>query len=117
MDDERYILTLEVCEEYYKRACEIGGLPEDIGARRELRLELQEKYDLNEVEAVNILNGYNFDSYIRLKQYRTEKAIAEEEHVRKTGKKIRKRHSRLDPDYHPSGKQKSEEDDNEETIY
>ncbi len=115
MDDERYILTLEVCAEYYKRTCELGGLPEDVGARRELRIELQEKYHLNEVEAVNILNGYHFDSYIRLKQYRIEKAIADEEYERKTGKKIIKRHSRLDPDFHPSGKLKSEEDD-EETL-
>ena len=117
MDDERYILTLEVCEEYYKRACEIGGLPEDVGARRELRIELQEKYHLNEVEAVNILNGYHFATYVRLQQYKIEKAIAELEYERKTGKKIIKRHSRLNPDYHPSGKHKSEEDDNEETIY
>ncbi len=85
MDNERYILTLEVCEEYYKRACELGGLPEDVGARRELRIELQEKYHLNEIEALNILNGYHFDSYIRLKQYRIEKAIAEEEYVKENG--------------------------------
>lgn len=116
MDDERYILTLEVCEEYYKRACELGGFSQNTGARRELRLELQEKYGLNEVETVNILNGYHFAEYVRLQQYKIEKAIAEQEYERKTGKK-RKRHSRLDPDYHPSGKQKSEEDDNEETIY
>ena len=117
MDNERYILTLEVCEEYYKRACELGGFSQDTGARRELRLELQEKYGLNEVETVNILNGYHYAEYVRVQQYKIEKAIAEQEYERKTGKKKRKRHSRLDSDYHPSGKQKSEEDDNEETIY
>ncbi len=79
MDDERYILTLEVCEEYYKRACELGGFSQDTGARRELRLELQEKYGLNEVEAVNILNGYHFDLYVRIKQYKAEKALKNRE--------------------------------------
>ena len=31
---------------------------------RQLALELMEKYDVSEIEAVNILNGYNVGNYV-----------------------------------------------------
>ena len=38
--------------------------PLDIDLRRELRLELMEKYNLTEIEAVNVLNGRNISDYV-----------------------------------------------------
>lgn len=36
----------------------------DIGARREIRKELQERYGLLEIEAINILNGFYAKHYV-----------------------------------------------------
>ena len=57
-------LTLEVAKEFHKRADALGTSPNDVGAKRELRKELQEKYGLLEVEALNILNGYHLNAYV-----------------------------------------------------
>jgi len=52
-------LTQEVAEEYRVRASQLtDNGRQDIGERRELRIELQEKYGLLEIEAVNIINGF-----------------------------------------------------------
>lgn len=52
-------ITQEIADAYFKRA---QSLPyngrQDIGERRQLRVELQEKYGLLELEAVNIINGF-----------------------------------------------------------
>ena len=57
-------LTLEVAKEYQKKSEALGTSPNDLGAKRELRKELQEKYGIREVEALNILNGYNIAAYV-----------------------------------------------------
>ena len=36
----------------------------DVGERRRLRIELQERYGLLEIEAINILNGYGISDYV-----------------------------------------------------
>lgn len=63
---EREWLTLEIVNEYRKR---IDELPEDgrqdVGMRRKLRIELQERCKLTEVEAINILNGNHISEYIQ----------------------------------------------------
>ena len=59
-------LTIEACQEYYNRA---QALPpngcQDIGERRRLRIELQEKYGIAEIEAINIVNGFHFQEYVQ----------------------------------------------------
>lgn len=58
-------LTKEVCEEYQALAKKANSNdPQDIEKRRELRFELQSKYGLTEIEAVNILNGNNVTDYL-----------------------------------------------------
>lgn len=58
-------LNLEACKEYHNRAL---ALPpngqQDIGERRKLRIELQEKYGIAEIEAINIVNGFHFLEYV-----------------------------------------------------
>lgn len=68
-------LTAAVCEEFQKRVkyyC--GNDGNDIGVRRALRKELQETYGLLEIEAINILNGYNVNDYLR-KYYMIENQL------------------------------------------
>lgn len=57
-------LTLEICQVYRRRALELGTV-NDTGARRDLRIELQKKCDLTEVEAINILDGKHITEYVR----------------------------------------------------
>lgn len=58
-------LTRKIANEYRDRA---RLLPQngqqDIGARRELRMELQARCNLSELEAVNIINGYCIREYV-----------------------------------------------------
>ena len=56
--------TKEVGDEYFERAKSLGESPNDVGARRILRMELQQKYGLLEVEALNVLNGYHIQEYV-----------------------------------------------------
>ena len=65
-------LTEYDAKEYSEKAKALGFLDsQDIGARRELRIELQEQFGLTQVEAINILNGYNIDDYITKLQHIT----------------------------------------------
>lgn len=57
-------LTTEICREYHKKALALGTT-NDVGARRDLRIELQKRCDLIEVEALNILDGKHFSEYVR----------------------------------------------------
>ena len=57
-------LTYDAAKAYYKRAERLPGQDcSDIGERRSLRIELQHRYGLTEIEAVNILNGYRMEEY------------------------------------------------------
>ena len=67
-------LDAKVVEIYHKKALSLSTSINDVGARRQLRIELQQKYGLQEIEAVNILNGYNANDYIT-KYYRIEHKI------------------------------------------
>ncbi len=65
-ENEEFVwLTMEICREYKRRA---DSLPsnngQDIGDRRKLRLELQERCHLAPIEAINILNGVHCDLYV-----------------------------------------------------
>lgn len=60
------LLTQEIARAYRDRA---KALPDngtqDLGKRRELRRELQERCGLTELEAINIINGFQIDDYCR----------------------------------------------------
>lgn len=59
------LLTMKLAREYQKRA---AALPEngrqDIGDRRKLRMELQKRCGLTELQAVNVICGYHAGDYI-----------------------------------------------------
>lgn len=58
------LLTESIAYEYRDRAAKLpyNGM-QDIGERRRLRQELQERCGTTELEAANILNGYHIDVY------------------------------------------------------
>lgn len=58
-------LTKEAVNYYYEQAqkCTCGTLG-DVGQRHQLRKELQERFGLLEIEAVNILNGVHGAFYV-----------------------------------------------------
>ncbi len=60
---ELLVLTAQVANEYRERALQLSGT-EDTGARRDLRMELQSKYGVTEIEAINILNGMHVKQYL-----------------------------------------------------
>ena len=58
-------LTKEAVDYYYEQAqkCSSNN-SQDIGQRRQLRKELQERFGLLEIEAVNILSGVHGPFYV-----------------------------------------------------
>lgn len=58
------LLTFNIACAYRDRAKALpyNGM-QDIGARRELRQELQERCGITELEAVNIINGFHITDY------------------------------------------------------
>ena len=58
------LLTHEIAYTYRDRAKALpyNGM-QDIGERRALRIELQERCGVTELEAVNIINGFHIDIY------------------------------------------------------
>lgn len=58
------LLTRDIARTYQNRAKALpyNGM-QDIGERRALRIELQERCGVTELEAVNILNGFHIDIY------------------------------------------------------
>lgn len=58
-------LTKEAVDYYYEQAQTCSGNDsQDIGQRRQLRKELQERFGLLEIEAVNILRGVHGAFYV-----------------------------------------------------
>lgn len=59
-------ITREIVERYQKKVESLGEVSiEDINERRKMRIELQEEYGLEELEAINILKGYYVAEIIR----------------------------------------------------
>ena len=75
------VLTKAIAEEYVRRARKLpeNGM-QDIGERRELRLELQKRCGLTDLQAVNIVNGDHVKDYVMIAGYR------EREQMQKEGK-------------------------------
>ena len=84
------LLTREIAYTYRDRAKALpyNGM-QDIGERRALRIELQERCRVTELEAVNILNGFHIDDYCV--KYRIK---AQEKETEPTKKKRRKQNNR-----------------------
>ena len=57
-------LTYEVCNYYREKAKKYNKVnSQDAGLKRELRLELQNRYGLLDIEAINILNGFYISNF------------------------------------------------------
>lgn len=67
-------LNRDVVLEYQRKAKALGSTVNFIGVVRALTEELQTIYGLTEIEAFNIINGYNVNDYIT-KYYRIENRI------------------------------------------
>lgn len=65
------VLTKEIAKEYRDRArlLPFNGL-QDIGDRRKLRIELQKRCNLTELEAINIVNGFHISIYVEVEKKR-----------------------------------------------
>ena len=74
------VLTKEIASEYRDTAKLLppNGL-QDIGDRRKLRIELQERCNLTELEAVNIVNGFHIDIYVIIAGRREAERIRREQ--------------------------------------
>lgn len=74
------VLTKEIANEYRDRAKLLpqNGL-QDIGDRRKLRIELQKRFNLTELEAVNIINGFHIDIYVIIAERRAAERIRKEQ--------------------------------------
>lgn len=61
------LLTRQIANEYQRKAARLpdNGL-QDIGERRALRLELQERCGLTELQAINVLNDRHVGDYIAI---------------------------------------------------
>ena len=60
-------LTEEICREYMERAKQLA--PDDgrdVGPWRDLRIELQKRCDLTEVQAYNIIRGIHVREYVNM---------------------------------------------------
>lgn len=77
------LLTKRIAKYYRRRALllpENGG--QDIGERRRLRIELQNRCGITELKAVNIINGYHIQEYVQealLKEIERQRKEQEEE--------------------------------------
>lgn len=65
------LLTRQIANEYQRKAARLpdNGL-QDIGERRALRLELQERCGLTELQAINVLNDRHVGDYISIQTRR-----------------------------------------------
>ncbi len=57
-------LSMEICDEYKRKASELPPEGEDTGAWRVLRKELQELCDIPEIQAINIIRGQYCQEYV-----------------------------------------------------
>lgn len=74
------LLTRKIANEYRDRARLLppNGM-QDIGDRRKLRIELQSRCNLTELEAVNIINGYYIGDYVVIAKRREEERLRKEQ--------------------------------------
>lgn len=62
-------LTREIANEYRDKARLLTpNGRQDIGDRRKLRIELQNRCNLTELQAVNIINGFYIGDYVAIEE-------------------------------------------------
>lgn len=93
-------LTIEICEKYRKKAEMLGiANVNNIGARRKLQMELQQRCDITELQAINIVNGYNASDYVvyyeRMKNHK-DNEVADAEYLEWLAHKINSEHLTID---------------------
>lgn len=86
------LLTREIAYTYRDRAKALpyNGM-QDIGERRALRIELQERCGITELEAINIINGFHINIYCM--KYLIKAREAREGKPQPAKKKWRKQYS------------------------
>lgn len=74
------LLTRKIANEYRDRAKLLppNGL-QDIGDRRKLRVELQNRCNLTELQAVNIINGFYIGDYVAIEEMKERLRKEQEE--------------------------------------
>lgn len=74
------LLTKKIANEYRDRAKLLhpNGL-QDIGDRRKLRVELQNRCNLTELQAVNIINGFHIGDYVAIEEMKERQRKEQEE--------------------------------------
>ena len=72
-------LTIEIARKYRDKA---AGLPEngmqDIGERRKLRIELQDRFGLTELVALNVVNGRHLTDAVMMHRRNQHMEIMEQ---------------------------------------
>ncbi len=73
------LLTRKIANEYRDKAklLDSNGL-QDIGDRRELRIALQNRCNLTELEAINIINGFHIAIYVKIAKRRCDESYSAE---------------------------------------
>lgn len=74
------LLTRKIANEYRDKAKLLppNGL-QDIGDRRKLRIELQNRCNLTELQAVNIINGFHISDYVAIEEMKERLRKEQEE--------------------------------------
>lgn len=73
-------LTREIANEYRQRAMILPPNDrQDIGDRRKLRIELQNRCNLTELQAVNIINGFYIGDYVAIEEMKERLRKEQEE--------------------------------------
>lgn len=68
------VLTKEIAREYHMKAQQLPlDEMQDVGRRRELRLELQKRCNLTEIVAINIINGFHVMDYVTIEEIKEKK--------------------------------------------
>lgn len=63
------LLTMKIAKEYQNRAALLpDNGRQDIGERRLLRMELQNRCNLSEIQSVNIINGFHLRDYVAIEK-------------------------------------------------
>ena len=80
------LLTKKIATEYRDKALLLtNGDMQDIGKRRSLRIELQTRCNLTELEAVNIINGYHINDYVMIEARKEHKRLKKEQEENQCG--------------------------------
>jgi hypothetical protein len=75
------LLTRDIANEYRDRALALkNDGKQDIGKRRELRIELQNRCCISELMALNIVNGFHIDTYVAIEKKKELEREKEERH-------------------------------------